>query len=173
MSKAILLIDDDPDEAEFFRDVLADIDPSISYQHCLSGITAISKIADREIIPDLIFLDINMPEMNGWECLRELKSLPAGRGIPVYMYSTSKRENDRIAARRMGAVELVTKAYDYRKFKDSIADILLGGAKYLSAGNQARLSSLTRFIALLLFGLSSPTQRSKSFAFFCTPNGRV
>lgn len=89
-----------------------------------------------------------MPEMNGWECLRALKGIPEARNIPIYIYSTSKRENDRVAARRMGAVELVTKASDYRKFKDTVAGILLCRPKHFSRTNPIRNIGIARKVLL-------------------------
>jgi CheY-like chemotaxis protein len=124
MRKNVLLIDDDPDEIELFRNVLEDIDPTISYYYCLSGKTALSGLTSGKIDPDIIFLDINMPEMDGWECLRNMKAMRACQDIPVYMYSTSKRENDRAIAYKTGAVDLITKANSYGKFKETIAAIL-------------------------------------------------
>ena len=147
MRKKVLLIDDDPDEAELFKDVLADIDPTISYHYCFSGKSALASLTEGKVNPDIIFLDINMPEMDGWECVRNLKSIPVYKDIPVYMYSTSKRESDRAAARKMGAIDLITKATNYRKFKDEVAAILndRSTSSFIRTGPRILILSLMRY----------------------------
>ena len=69
-------------------------------------------LADK---PDVIFLDINMPIMNGWECLKKLKDHSAYRAIPAVMYSTSSAKKDIDLAYRLGALLFLTKPEDFRE----------------------------------------------------------
>ncbi|RYG22554.1 MAG: response regulator [Chitinophagaceae bacterium] len=74
VGKRFLLIDDDSDDRELFSDTLASVDP-ISICHPIpDGEEALNKLASNEIgRPDMIFLDINLPVMSGWQILTELK----------------------------------------------------------------------------------------------------
>jgi CheY-like chemotaxis protein len=85
-----LLIDDDTDDWELFSEALAAVDPIIVCHHATGGADAFNRLRNREFsTPDIIFLDINMPVMDGWQFLTQLKSEEALRHIPVIIYSTS------------------------------------------------------------------------------------
>ena len=75
--------------------------------------------------PGLILLDINMPKMNGIEVLRNLKSDPAYKTIPVVMLTTSKRDQDKIESYNLGVNSYIIKPVDFNKFVDAIATINL------------------------------------------------
>jgi CheY-like chemotaxis protein len=68
------LIDDDEDDLEIFKMALGEIDPSITLHYAFSGVEALKKLnADPCLIPHVIFIDWNMPRMNGRQCLEEIK----------------------------------------------------------------------------------------------------
>lgn len=116
--KRFLLIDDDSDDRELFSDTLAVVDP-ISVCHPIpDGEEALSKLASNEIgRPDMIFLDINLPVMSGWQILTELKNKESYRQIPVIIYSTSSNPRDRELAKQLGALCFVTKPSNHRILK--------------------------------------------------------
>jgi CheY-like chemotaxis protein len=125
MSKKVLLVDDDLEEIELFRDLLSEIDESIIYHFAVNGKDALAKLTTKGIaLPDIIFMDINMPGMNGWECLRRMKATPELSQVPVVMYSTSSRDSDRQMAVQLGARQYVTKHISYRKFREEVEQIL-------------------------------------------------
>ena len=67
---SILLIDDDADEASLFGEALKRIAPSVSFRYINEGGAAIKDLLNEDVsLPDIIFLDINMPKINGWYCL--------------------------------------------------------------------------------------------------------
>jgi CheY-like chemotaxis protein len=104
MLKRFWLAEDDPDDVELFMEALRDIDQSISCVSAANGKDLIAKLrSDLFNDPELIFLDINMPEMNGWECLSVLKSDESLRHIPVVMYSTSSSPKNAHRALELGA----------------------------------------------------------------------
>lgn len=118
IQKIILLADDDPDDAEMFAMVLSDLDTSIIFQHVDNGagvLDYLNKSANH--IPDVIFLDINMPEMSGWQCLRALKTDSTTKNIPVLIYSTSAHPRDKQIAMDLGASGFITKPSDFKSLK--------------------------------------------------------
>lgn len=124
--KKVLLVDDDLDEVELFRDLLDEIDPSIVYHYAMNGSDALQQLTSNAIgVPDIIFLDINMPVMNGWECLKRLKRMPALKDVPVVMYSTTDRDIDLQLARQLGAANFVTKHDNYTRFRKEIEHVLM------------------------------------------------
>src|ERR1700742_4342006 len=95
MKPRFLLIDDDTDDRELFSEALATVDPVIVCDQATDGAEALDRLIKREISePDIIFLDINMPVMNGWQFLTKLKSVEKYRHIPVIVYSTSSNQKD-------------------------------------------------------------------------------
>ena len=114
MAKRFLLTDDDIDDREIFAEALAAIDPTIVCHHAQDGQEALQFLLNREAgTPDMIFLDINMPVMDGWQLLSALKSHSNFQDIPVIMYSTSSESKDRYAAMNLGALCFVTKPHNY------------------------------------------------------------
>ncbi|HEU4472836.1 MAG TPA: response regulator [Flavisolibacter sp.] len=117
-----LIVDDDLDDREMFCEALQQVSPQSTCYNAPNGKRAILALDNREIeIPDLIFLDINMPVMNGWECLSRLKKAEAYRHIPVIMYSTSSDPDDARKARQLEAVCLFSKPPSFRELKNSLA----------------------------------------------------
>lgn len=111
----ILLIDDDTDDRELFCEALATVDPVIVCDYAIDGAEALLRLVNKELSePDIIFLDINMPVMNGWQFLRKLKNEDAYKHIPVIVYSTSSNLRDRQIADEMGALCFITKPHAFR-----------------------------------------------------------
>jgi CheY-like chemotaxis protein len=116
MKRTFLLADDDPDDVDMFRDALLIIDPSIVFYHVHDGRGILEKLDDKNLEkPDIIFLDINMPIMNGWECLAKLKECELYRNIPVVIYSTASYHKEVEKAFDMGAICFFTKPTEFRQ----------------------------------------------------------
>jgi len=111
---SILLIDDDEDDRWLFTDALNRTVPSVKCITASGGQEAISLLDEgREKLPDLIFLDLNMPGMDGKKCLSLLKAHDKLSSIPVIVYSTSNFPKDTEDAIRLGAKEFIMKPADY------------------------------------------------------------
>lgn len=114
MIKTFLLADDDPDDVALFREALCIIDPSIVFHFAQDGRAALERLSDKNLEePDIIFLDINMPIMNGWECLAKLKLSDLYNYIPVVIYSTASYRKEIEKAFDMGAFCFFTKPTDF------------------------------------------------------------
>jgi CheY-like chemotaxis protein len=97
--KKILLVDDDQDELELFMQSLEDVPGAYACTQASSGHHAMQLL--HEVQPDYIFMDFNLPGMNGLELLAALKNESHLQDIPVYLYSTTiSPETNRIARER-------------------------------------------------------------------------
>jgi CheY-like chemotaxis protein len=117
----IVIIDDDNDDRDIFCEIVKAINSSI---HCLTYKDAEHALRSLKsfdyALPSLIFLDLNMPKMNGIQCLTELKSDPELRKIPVIIYSTGSADRDVFSALQLGAINYVIKPSRYQKTVDAI-----------------------------------------------------
>jgi CheY-like chemotaxis protein len=92
----ILLADDDIDDRNFFKDALKSLPLTTSLSTVNDGDELMNYLlANTEQLPHVLFLDINMPAKNGFECLEEIKQNKKLKDIPVVMFSTSS-EQDKI-----------------------------------------------------------------------------
>ena len=84
----ILYVDDDSEDREVFIEILSVIDPNINVIEASNGLETINLLASGEL-PDIIFLDINMPLLNGDQTLVEIRKDQRLNDTKVVMYSTS------------------------------------------------------------------------------------
>jgi CheY-like chemotaxis protein len=99
----ILLIDDDKDDQALFREAIKQIAADIVCEVADDGLQAFQKLNASETLPEITFLDINMPLMDGRETIRLIRSTPKLRHMRVVIYSTSGAEKEVAWFREMGA----------------------------------------------------------------------
>lgn len=86
----LLLADDDLDDRLFFEDAIEELFTSYKLSTVTDGVELMELLSDdSEQLPDILFLDINMPRKNGCECLAEIKANDILKDIPVVIFSTS------------------------------------------------------------------------------------
>jgi CheY-like chemotaxis protein len=107
MAKRVLLIDDDKDEHEIFKKELQRYNPAITFFSTYDGQEGFDFLLNEYV--DYIFLDINMPVMNGIDLLKLLKKDQTLRHIPVIIYSTSDGRGYKKMALDLGAASYFTK----------------------------------------------------------------
>ena len=90
-SYKILLADDDPDDRDLFEEAFAGLNASVSSVQ--NGIELMKVLESDGDLPDFIFLDLNMPERNGKECLRDIRAKKLD-DVKVIIYSTSSNAKD-------------------------------------------------------------------------------
>ena len=112
-TRSIFLIDDDEDDRWLFAEALARTVPEVRCESAASGQEAIQQLAATAALPDFIFLDLNMPGMDGKKCLSQLKTHPKLKSIPVIVYSTSNYHKDMEETKALGADEFIIKPSDY------------------------------------------------------------
>lgn len=112
--KSVLFIDDDEDDKLVFGHALNAIDTNIQYLTASDGLEALKILnEDLVILPDLIFMDLNMPKMDGFTCLHKIKQSKDLREIPVLILSTSTNPKDMEKAKNLGAKTFITKPTTY------------------------------------------------------------
>lgn len=123
--KNVYIADDDRDDIEFFQEALAQVDETASLASGKNGVELMKKLLYPELpIPDIIFLDINMPLMNGLECLKEIKQHLHLKDIPIVMYTTSALSSTIELAYKLGANLLVEKPSEFDALKNMLSTIL-------------------------------------------------
>ena len=123
MAIEFLLVDDDNDDSDLIFEVLKEIDNDVQYTYAMEGPEAFQML-ESGYKPSIVFLDINMPGMNGWQCLSKLKSSEHFKSIPVVMYSTSSYQHEIDKAFELGALAFFTKPNHYFLLKKNMKIIL-------------------------------------------------
>ena len=120
----ILLAEDNEDDVFLVRESLEENDLAKRLHVARDGVEALDYVRERGTRsnhrPLLVLLDINMPRMNGFEVLREIKAAPALKHIPVVMLTTSGREEDMVKSYRIGAASYLTKPVDFEGFREML-----------------------------------------------------
>ncbi len=120
-----MLIDDDDDDQEIFVTAVEEVSPAVDCI-CLSDATgALTKLATREIKPDVIFLDLNMPVMNGREFLRRIKQHTDLVSIPVIIFTTSSDPATKQQMKTLGAHDFITKPSSYDELVSTLTPFII------------------------------------------------
>ncbi len=135
----ILLVDDEPDALELVAFNLSKAGWSVVKAQ--SGSQAIAQA--RRIVPDLIVLDLMLPEMNGLEVCRVLRREPSTSTIPILMLTAKGSEVDRILGLEMGADDYVTKPFSPR-------ELVLRIRKLLQRGKTEDQQNVLRYSELII-----------------------
>jgi len=104
----IMIVDDSPTEVHIMRSALE----KHGYETLAAsdGTECLNLV--RQVQPDLIFMDVVMPGLNGFQATRTLSRDPKTRSIPVIMVTTKDKETDRVWGMRQGAVDYLIKPVD-------------------------------------------------------------
>ena len=121
--KNILQIDDDYDDCEFFEQALKMVS-NAKYTSVQNPLDALRKLINKEIKPDLIFMDVNMPVMSGPELLNEIKKRPTTKNIPVVMLSTSPMLT-KSQSQILGAKDYLIKPNTFNELKSMIRNTII------------------------------------------------
>ena len=116
----IFLADDDEEDRLFFAEALKEIPLSIETSAFADGVGLMGNLYSDEKLPDIIFLDLNMPMMNGFECLSDIRDDEKFKNIPVIIYSTSYLKKEIEQLRRMGATGYLRKPSSFNQLKTLI-----------------------------------------------------
>jgi len=113
--KNILLIDDDEDDCEIFLAAITSVSEDGNYTVKNDAREALNQLEKGVLTPDLIFLDLNMPVMNGTQFLSEVKKRSHLKDIPVIIFSTSSHPDIIRQSMAVGAYDFITKPSDFNQ----------------------------------------------------------
>ena len=123
--KTFLIVDDDSDDYDFFCEAVSEIDSEARCFTAINGEDALKKLRIMAPqLPDFIFLDLNMPRMDGRECLLELKKDIKLRNIPVIIFTTSSAQKDIDDTMATGATYFLTKPSDFQSLRNTIQFVM-------------------------------------------------
>jgi CheY-like chemotaxis protein len=123
---SLFLVDDDADDQLLFGEALREISSTASYETATDALDALKKLNAVSFIPHLIFLDLNMPIMHGFECLRRIRENATLQKIPVIIYTTSSSPLDIHTAKQLGAAGYFCKPMHFNHLCDGLKSILNG-----------------------------------------------
>jgi CheY-like chemotaxis protein len=122
----LLLADDDEDDCAFFKEALEELHLPVSLVTVNDGVQLMDFLLDKssDNLPDVLFLDLNMPRKNGHECLTEIKEIEKLQKLPVIIFSTSLDVNIVDSMYEKGAMYYIRKPGDFTHLKKVIANAL-------------------------------------------------
>jgi CheY-like chemotaxis protein len=119
-----LLADDDKDDSILFQDILDELPLSTQLATVYNGEQLMKLLNEKEPLPDILFLDLNMPRKNGLECLSEIKHTEKLKRLPVIIFSTSYESEIVNRLYKNGAQYYIRKPNDFTQFKKVIYQAL-------------------------------------------------
>jgi CheY-like chemotaxis protein len=118
----VMIVDDDPDDLELYRDLLSEIDSSITTRTFVNSVDALSEL-QLHLHPDLVILDLNMPKMSGLEFLRHVRSDLTLKDIRMAVITTSCSNEDVQAVRALKS-PCLRKQSGFNDFKSLLVRLL-------------------------------------------------
>ncbi|CAN5914002.1 response regulator [soil metagenome] len=120
----LMLIDDDEEDQEIFNVALSEVArlaTCINYSDATKALRDLNSTTD---FPDVIFLDLNMPIMNGQQFLVEIKKNKKLKHIPIIIFSTSSHAATIQITKLLGAHDFITKPGDFEKLKMILRELI-------------------------------------------------
>jgi CheY-like chemotaxis protein len=119
----IMYVDDDVEDIEIFSEAVKTVDSSITCIAAANGKKAMD-VLNADLLPDYIFLDINMPVINGKSILAEIRRNKKFKNTPVVMYSTTMNPEEINEYKALGANDFLIKHNHFQDLCDSLSAIL-------------------------------------------------
>ena len=118
----IMLADDDADDRDLFSEAISDQLANID--SFPNGVQLMKILNAKTELPDFVFIDLNMPEKSGKECLLEIRKQERLKDLPVIIYSTSSSKRDIDDTFELGANLYMTKPNSFSELKRMVSSVL-------------------------------------------------
>jgi CheY-like chemotaxis protein len=119
----VLIADDDKDDTDIFCEALKSVDPSIVCIVSHNGEEALSMLRSG-LLPDFLFLDINMPRMTGKEVLRNIRSEKSFSSVRVIMHSTTFNPSEIDEYKKIGCDQFLVKSSGFEELCADLKEVL-------------------------------------------------
>ena len=131
----IILADDDEDDRLFFTDAFGELGMNTKVNTFNDGVELMDYLNSKEaILPNVLFLDLNMPKKSGIECLNEIKTNTKMSEIAIAIYSTSASEEDIEETFVLGANIYIKKPSDFKALKKMLSEVVSINWQYHTNG---------------------------------------
>lgn len=131
----IILADDDEDDRLFFTDAFDELNMNTKVNTYNNGVELMNYLKSEDVIlPNVLFLDLNMPLKNGIECLNEIKADSKMADIAIAIYSTSASEEDIEETFVLGANIYIKKPSSFKQLKKVLSDVISMNWQYHTNG---------------------------------------
>lgn len=131
----VMLADDDEDDRMFFIDAFGELRINTKVKTCSDGAELMDYLnEENSVLPELLFLDINMPKKNGIECLQEIKANPKFKNIAIAIYSTSSSDEHIEDTFVKGANVYIKKPSDFNALKKVLSEVVTVNWQYQTSG---------------------------------------
>lgn len=131
----IMLADDDEDDRLFFKEAFDAIKIFTVVKSANDGVELMEYLSESgNTLPDILFLDLNMPRKSGMECLMDIKRMDHLKEIPIAIYSTSASEQDIENTFVKGANIYIKKPNDFGALKKLLEEVIKMNWHYQTSG---------------------------------------
>ncbi|MCL8008770.1 response regulator [Gelidibacter japonicus] len=131
----VVLADDDEDDRLFFTEAFEELKMQTKVDLYKDGVDLMNALNQSDSkLPNILFLDLNMPMKSGIECLKEIKSNPRFKDIAIAIYSTSASEEDIEDTFVSGANVYIKKPNDFNILKKILSDVVTMNWQYQTSG---------------------------------------
>ena len=110
----IIYAEDDIEDFNFLCEIVKSRNATVDIMNTRNGAETLEFLDNAVVLPDLIFLDINMPAMDGKSCLREIKKDSRFKDLPIVVYTTSRDPKDKIQCLQLGATDYLEKPHSVK-----------------------------------------------------------
>ncbi len=120
----VVLADDDEDDRDLFEEAVVKLGTQVKLEVVNDGAELLKLLRSADSLPDIVFLDLNMPNKNGRESLTEIRSSPELKDLVVVIYSTSSSPKDVDETFEIGANLYVCKPSSFKGLKAMISEVI-------------------------------------------------
>jgi len=131
----VLLADDDEDDRLFFKEAFSNIKIKTIVKTVDDGVELMNYLTQTgNKLPNILFLDLNMPRKSGMECLKEIKKLEHLNDVAIAIYSTSASEQDIEDTFVKGANVYIKKPHDFATLRNLLEEVITINWHYQTSG---------------------------------------